>query len=476
MRSKANATITRCVVKTLRQTGITTKCLDSPLVFLLILLTLAAMPCRAQTVFQDDFNRADSSSLGPQWQLLTGTMLQVLNGRAEETTVGQVEDAVIVSGLNRAQETIDVDWTPTDGDSGVDGRLLGRVLDADNYYGARLGRGGSTEKVILYKVVGGVYSELASSEVPRAATYPYHLRLTISDASLEFRVDRPGALTLDLTASDSTFQSGSAGLVGFSGWGGTQARSTYDNFVVTSAGVTLLEWKSSWNSSTSYLAGDAVSFNGSSYLSLMDSNTGNAPDTSPAYWDLIARQGDIGPTGATGPIGPTGAAGATGATGATGPMGATGSTGATGATGATGPIGPTGVTGPTGPRGADGTSGSAIGGNYPNTASNNFLLPWGTTTSATEANANVPLPSGTATKLVVSLTVAPGTGQSATLSIRKNGSNSVLTCTVSGTSTTCTDAVDSVAFNNGDLLSILYTKTGSAAASRVRFAFEYNSP
>ena len=95
-----------------------TQCLESPLTFLAILLTLFTIPCRAQIIFQDDFNRADSSSLGPQWQLLTGTMLQVQNGRAEETTVGQVEDAVIVSGLNRAQETIDVDGS--DGGHGSD--------------------------------------------------------------------------------------------------------------------------------------------------------------------------------------------------------------------------------------------------------------------------------------------------------------------------------------------------------------------
>ncbi len=102
-------------------------------------------------------------------------------------------------------------------------------------------------------------------------------------------------------------------------------------------------------------------------------------------------------------------------------------------------------------------------------------MPWGVTTSVTEANVNVPLPSGKASKLVVSLTAAPGAGGSATISIRKNGGNTALTCTVSGTATTCTDTVNSVTFNNGDLLSILYTEAG-AAASRIRFAFEYNSP
>lgn len=195
-----------------------------------------------------------------------------------------------------------------------------------------------------------------------------------------------------------------------------------------------------------------MSFNGSSYISLTDSNTGNSPNASPASWNLLAQQGS---TGATGPIGQIG------------PMGQQGPVG---------PPGPPGPPGATGAPGANGTSGSAIGGNYPNTATNNFLIPWNASTNATEANSNVPMPSGKASKLVVNLTVAPGTGQSATLTLRKNLANTALTCTVSGTSTTCTDTVDSVTFSDGDLLSILYTETGAAAASRIRFAFEYNSP
>ena len=102
-------------------------------------------------------------------------------------------------------------------------------------------------------------------------------------------------------------------------------------------------------------------------------------------------------------------------------------------------------------------------------------MPWGVTSSPTEANVSVPLPSGKASKLVVSLTAAPGAGGSVTIRIRKNGGNTALTCTVSGTAATCTDTVNSVTFSDGDLLSILYTKA-NAAAARIRFAFEYNSP
>jgi hypothetical protein len=222
------------------------------------------------------------------------------------------------------------------------------------------------------------------------------------------------------------------------------------------AGPIGIQWKGPWSGAIAYVMHDAVSFNGSSYISLTDNNTGNSPATSPANWDLITQRGD------------TGATGETGATGAQGPIGPPGPVG---------PQGPTGATGATGPVGASGTSGSAIGGNYAsNTGNNDFLMPWGVTSSPTEANVSVPLPSGTASKLVVSLTAAPGAGGSVTIRIRKNMGNTALTCTVSGTAaTTCSDSVNSVTFSDGDLLSVLYTKV-NASASRIRFAFQYNSP
>lgn len=241
---------------------------------------------------------------------------------------------------------------------------------------------------------------------------------------------------------------------------------------------TNLTWRGPWDNATTYVLGDIVEFGGSSYISLTAGNFANAPDTSPESWALFAQRGDDGATGSQGPSGPQGVPGLQGEPGPQGipgPEGPPGPPGPQGPPGPIGPAGPPGEAGPPGPPGLNGTSGSAIGGNYANTASNTFLMPWGSTSNATEANANVPLPSGTASKLVVSLTAAPGAGGSATIRIRKNGINTVLTCTVAGTATTCTDMVNSVVFGDGDLLSILYTEAG-AAASRIRMAFEYRAP
>ncbi len=128
------------------------------------------------------------------------------------------------------------------------------------------------------------------------------------------------------------------------------------------AGVGMV-YQNAYNAGTTYAANDAVTYNGSSYISLQNSNLGHQPDVSPAFWELFAAAGANGPagpigvTGATGSIGPQGIQGPTGNTGPAGPTGATGAVGLVGATGATGPDGPIGVTGATGATGATGSIG-----------------------------------------------------------------------------------------------------------------------
>ena len=88
-----------------------------------------------------------------------------------------------------------------------------------------------------------------------------------------------------------------------------------------------------WDGGTAYSTGEAVSFNGSSYISLVDSNAGNQPGTSPAQWALLVQQGG------TGVMGPQGLQGTQGPQG---PAGAAGSAGPQGAIGLQGPQGPQG--------------------------------------------------------------------------------------------------------------------------------------
>lgn len=86
-------------------------------------------------------------------------------------------------------------------------------------------------------------------------------------------------------------------------------------------------FRGAYSSTVNYAANDAVSYQGSSYLSIAASNHGNAPGANPAYWSVLAAQG------AAGAQGPAGATGAAGPQGVPGPPGAPGPAGAAGTVG-----------------------------------------------------------------------------------------------------------------------------------------------
>ena len=67
-------------------------------------------------------------------------------------------------------------------------------------------------------------------------------------------------------------------------------------------------WEGTWSAGTTYTDGDAVQFNGSAWVSIQDANQGNSPDSSPAFWELLAMKGDTGDTGDAGMQGPAGLA------------------------------------------------------------------------------------------------------------------------------------------------------------------------
>jgi hypothetical protein len=86
-------------------------------------------------------------------------------------------------------------------------------------------------------------------------------------------------------------------------------------------GPAVANYTGNYVSTTNYALHDAVSFNGSTYVSLVAGNRGNTPDVSPTQWAVLAAQGPAGPAGAVGPAGVPGAVGATGAIGPAGPQG-----------------------------------------------------------------------------------------------------------------------------------------------------------
>lgn len=60
--------------------------------------------------------------------------------------------------------------------------------------------------------------------------------------------------------------------------------------------------KGAYSGTATYAKGDVVSLSGGSYISLVDSNTGNAPATSTSQWQVLALKGDPGTDGVDGTV------------------------------------------------------------------------------------------------------------------------------------------------------------------------------
>jgi hypothetical protein len=101
-------------------------------------------------------------------------------------------------------------------------------------------------------------------------------------------------------------------------------------------------------------------------------------------------------------------------------------------------------------------------------------MPWDITQSSTEGNTDVPMPAGTASKLTLRLSTALSGSQTATLTLRKNGADTAITCTIVASNASCTDYTHTATFVDGDMLSIRYSESSSPSA-RVKYSFLYTT-
>ena len=113
--------------------------------------------------------------------------------------------------------------------------------------------------------------------------------------------------------------------------------------------------------------------------------------------------------------------------------------------------------------------GSSLG----NIADNRFLVPWGHNEEAVEFDASVPVPAGTASKLLVAVSDPLDGVESLTIVVRRNGVNTALGCTISAPQSSCSNVVDSETFADGELLSIRYDESAGVGES-VKFTLLYN--
>jgi hypothetical protein len=69
---------------------------------------------------------------------------------------------------------------------------------------------------------------------------------------------------------------------------------------------------------------------------------------------------------------------------------------------------------------------------------------------------------------------APGAGNSWTVTVRKNGASTAVTCSVTNPNLTCTDTTHSVAFAAGDLLDILVVGISTPTTARITWVATYS--
>ncbi len=86
-------------------------------------------------------------------------------------------------------------------------------------------------------------------------------------------------------------------------------------------GPAVVNYKGNYSSASNYAVADAVSYGGSTYVSLVAGNHGSTPDQNPANWAVLVAQGQTGAAGVAGPQGPPGTPGISGGTGPAGPQG-----------------------------------------------------------------------------------------------------------------------------------------------------------
>ena len=204
-----------------------------------------------------------------------------------------------------------------------------------------------------------------------------------------------------------------------------------------------------WSNATTYEWGDTVSFNGSSYISVVNANAGFQPDISNVKWALLAQAGTNGTNGAAGVAGPTGAQGPQGVQGIQGPAG-------TNASGVNAIAYNMQFLNP----GASGTyylsplySGNNLNGNT-SPGSNFVAMPLACTMSALNVGVN---------------NFSTAGADTTTLTVYKNGFATGMSCSVTtnGNGSSCQDKTHTFAVSGGDSISVVFSESNITPFNRV---------
>ena len=185
----------------------------------------AALTPTSTTSFLDNFNRADSSSLGNNWQQVSGSF-----SIANNSAVNSVTKAthIAIQPMTLANQNISADFTRTSSNDATSLGVIGRYKDSNNYYSFYRTSGGSS-LVYIAKVVNGVSSVIGSKTLANPTTnVPFNIKAELNGNTLKLYVNN----ALYVTATDTTFTSGGAGMI-IKNPNGFQHKA--DNFVAAAA-------------------------------------------------------------------------------------------------------------------------------------------------------------------------------------------------------------------------------------------------
>jgi len=177
--------------------------------------------------FSDDFNRADSSSLGSSWAGVSGSL--VVAGNMAKNAAGLAGNHVaLVSTLSGATETAEADFTSVDNNLGPRFGVILRYKDSKNYYQIYRQTGGSS-RLLISKFVNGVETILGTASVANPVKgVAFHIKGQVAGSTLTLDFDG----VRKVTTYDSTFSAGMVGiLIGNSS--STTVQQQADNFNAT---------------------------------------------------------------------------------------------------------------------------------------------------------------------------------------------------------------------------------------------------
>jgi hypothetical protein len=180
--------------------------------------------------FSDNFNRPSSTVLGNGWVEVAGDLSIIQDGSDGKLANAPVkgDHMAVQPGLSGSAETVSADFVSTDNNLGPRFGLVLRYQDLLNYYRIYRRTGGSS-LLVISKIVSGVETVLKSVALPNPVK------------NVAFRLEgRANGQTLTLAfngvdkawVTDSTFATGSVGIVIYSGGGSAVHRA--DNFLATS--------------------------------------------------------------------------------------------------------------------------------------------------------------------------------------------------------------------------------------------------